>query len=98
LIIVTARITCREGADAELMAAAAKVIDATLAEPGCLAYTLLKNVAEPSAYMFYEEWADYGALRAHFGAEHLKSFQEDAANCVAEQQIQVHTVEKSRTL
>jgi quinol monooxygenase YgiN len=98
LIIVTARITCKEGADAELTAAAAEVIGATLAEPGCLTYTLLKNLAEPSAYVFYEEWADYAALREHFGAEHLKKFQQAAASCAADQQIQVHTVEKSWTL
>lgn len=98
MIIVTARITCKEGADAELIAAAAEVIDATLAEPGCLTYRLLKDLAEPSAYLFYEEWADYDALRAHFSAEHLKAFQQAAASCVTGQQIHLHTVEKSRTL
>jgi quinol monooxygenase YgiN len=97
-MIVTARIRCRDGADAELTAAARDVIAATRTEPGCLTYVLLQDLDDPSSYFFYEEWADYDALRAHFGASHLTAFQAATRDCVASQEIRIHTVEKSRTL
>jgi quinol monooxygenase YgiN len=98
LIIVTARMQCRAGQDTEFIAAAQDAVVATRAEPGCISYAFLQDQTDPSVYMFVEEWSDGAALREHAGTEHLRAFQEAARRHVAEQEVRLHTVEKSRTL
>lgn len=98
MIIVTARVRCQPGTEDEFIAAAREVVTRTQAEPGCLSYTCLRDLADESAFMFIEEWADRDALKEHFGAEHLRLFREAAHAFVQNQEIRMHTVEKSRTL
>jgi quinol monooxygenase YgiN len=99
LIIITARIQCKPGTEDEFIAAANEVVAKTLEEPGCLAYSCLRDVADGSKFMFIEEWADRDALKEHFGAEHLRQFGEKAAHAFLQNpEIVMHTVEKSRPL
>jgi quinol monooxygenase YgiN len=81
------------------IAAANEVVTETLEEPGCLAYSCLRDVADQSKFVFVEEWADRDALKEHFGTEHLRQFGEKAAHAFLQNpEIVMHTVEKSRTL
>jgi quinol monooxygenase YgiN len=98
LIIVTARVQCKPGSEDEFITAAREVVARTLEEPGCLAYSCLRDLADESVFMFIEEWADRDALKEHFGAEHLGQFREAAHALLQNQEIRMHTVEKSRTL
>jgi quinol monooxygenase YgiN len=99
LIIITARIQCKPGTEDEFIAAANEVVAKTLEEPGCLAYSCLRDVADQSKFMFVEEWADRDALKQHFAAEHLGQFGEKAAHAFLQNpEIVMHTVEKSRPL
>jgi quinol monooxygenase YgiN len=98
VILVTAKMRCLAGAEDEFVAAALLVTAPTLAEPGCISYSCLRDIADPSAFMFVEEWADREALGAHAASEHLAVFRAAAATLLASQEVTLHTVEKSRTL
>ena len=99
MIIITARVQCKPGTEDEFIAAANEVVAKTLEEPGCLAYSCLRDVADASKFMFVEEWADRDALKQHFGTEHLRQFGEKAAHAFLQSpEIVMHTVEKSRPL
>jgi quinol monooxygenase YgiN len=63
-----------EGA-AEARTAIAKVIAASLAEPGCRAYSYAEDVIEPGLFLVHEEWESREALDAHFAAPHMREWQ-----------------------
>jgi quinol monooxygenase YgiN len=50
------------------------VIEATLAEPGCRAYSYAEDVAEPGLFRVAELWESREALSAHFDAPHMKAW------------------------
>ena len=48
------------------------VISATLAEPGCLAYSYAEDVAEPGLFRVSEVWEDRASLSRHFETAHMR--------------------------
>ena len=50
------------------------IIQKTRNEEGCLFYSLFEDVFKPGEFLFYEEYADQGALDIHFKSEYLKVF------------------------
>ena len=50
------------------------VIEATLAEPGCLAYSYAEDIAEPGLFRVTELWDSRDHLAAHFEAPHMKAW------------------------
>ena len=59
----------------EARAAMAKVIAASLAEPGCRAYAYAEDVTEPGLFRVHEEWDSREALEAHFATPHMREWQ-----------------------
>ena len=55
------------------------VIDATLAEPGCHAYSYAEDVAEQGLFRVTELWDSREALSAHFQTAHMKGWVEQRA-------------------
>ena len=50
------------------------VIEATLAEPGCRAYSYAEDVAEPGLFRVTELWDGREALAAHFETPHMRAW------------------------
>ena len=55
------------------------VIEATLAEPGCRAYSYAEDVAEPGLFRVIEQWDSREALAAHFATPHMRAWAEQRA-------------------
>lgn len=55
------------------------VIEATLAEPGCRAYSYAEDVAEPGLFRVMELWDSREALNAHFATQHMQRWSEQRA-------------------
>ena len=53
------------------------VMAATLAEPGCRAYSYAEDVREPGLFRVSEEWDSREALEAHFATERMRQWQQD---------------------
>ena len=75
MILVSGRFRLPPERIAEARRAMAKVIAASLAEPGCLAYAYAEDVTEPGLFRVHEEWGSLEALRAHFAMPHMKEWQ-----------------------
>jgi quinol monooxygenase YgiN len=60
----------------EARAAMAKVIAASLAEPGCRAYSYAEDVREPGLFRVHEKWDSRAALEAHFTTVHMREWQQ----------------------
>ncbi|SMC67987.1 putative quinol monooxygenase [Novosphingobium sp. B1] len=57
----------------------AKVIAATLAEDGCMAYAYSQDLLDPELIHIAEKWRDKAALQAHFQTEHMKIWAQERA-------------------
>ena len=52
-------------------------------EPGCLRFDVVQDLADPHHFIFYELYADEGAVAAHRAAPHFARWREAADRCVA---------------
>jgi quinol monooxygenase YgiN len=57
--------------------AMARVIAASRAERGCLAYAYAEDVLEPGLFRVSEAWTDRAALSAHFETAHMQAWQRE---------------------
>jgi quinol monooxygenase YgiN len=63
----------------EARAAMARVIEATRAEPGCLAYSYAEDALDRGLIRVAELWESREQLTAHFEAPHMKRWIEERA-------------------
>jgi quinol monooxygenase YgiN len=61
----------------EARPAMARVIEATLAEDGCLAYSYAEDVREPGLIRVSEMWESREHLTAHFQTAHMLNWVEE---------------------
>lgn len=73
-VIGTFRLPPQRVADA--LPAMREVIEATLQEPGCRAYSYAEDVAEPGLFRVTEIWDSREALKAHFTTAHMRRWAE----------------------
>ena len=78
-LVVIARMRAKPGQEGRLRAALDRLVTATRAEEGCLAYDLHVGVDDPQLFSFYEQWTSRAAHDAHDGAPHVAAFREQAA-------------------
>jgi len=50
--------------------------EATVKEPGCLAFLLHRDTSDPRTFVIYEQYVDRAAHTAHTQTEHFKKFAE----------------------
>jgi quinol monooxygenase YgiN len=62
------------------LVAMARVIAASRAEPGCLAYSYAEDVLEKGLFRVSEAWVSREALSAHFATEHMRVWQQERAD------------------
>jgi len=48
-----------------------KMVAASRAEPGCIAYSYAQDVLDPETIHVVEKWRDRQALTEHFGTAHM---------------------------
>jgi quinol monooxygenase YgiN len=77
MIVVSGRFRLPLDRIAEAQPAMAKVIAASLAEPGCRAYAYAEDVREPGLFRVSEAWDSREALQAHFATGHMKRWQQE---------------------
>ena len=71
-VSVTARFTAKSGKEDALKAELLALVPQTRAEPGCLNYDLHQDPASPGEFVFYENFVDGEALKAHAAMPYLK--------------------------
>lgn len=63
----------------EARGAMERVVTATRAEEGCLAYSYAEDVLDPGLIRVSELWESRAHLAAHFAAPHMKRWQDERA-------------------
>jgi quinol monooxygenase YgiN len=83
-ITTIARLKAKPGAEARLEELLKSLIEPTRAESGCIDYTMHRDLEEPGAYYFYDNWRSQEDLDAHFETPHIKRVLEIAPDVLAE--------------
>ena len=83
-ITTIARLKAKPGAEARLEELLKSLIEPTRAESGCIDYTMHRDLEEPGAYYFYDNWRSQEDLDAHFETPHIKRVLEIAPEVLAE--------------
>lgn len=83
MIIVTGSVTAKSGSFEALRDACQAYVQRSRKEDGCISHAVRVDSEEPLKLVFFEEWRDMAALRAHFVTpgvkELLATFQEHSA-------------------
>jgi quinol monooxygenase YgiN len=75
MVTVIATLKVKSGSEAGMEKAARQMIAYVKEhEPGTLTYILHRSTADPTEFVFYEVYADQGALATHSGSEQMKKF------------------------
>jgi quinol monooxygenase YgiN len=67
---------------AEVEAAFAELMRASLAEPGCLLYDLVVAEENPAIWHMFEKWESRAAWNAHMHSEHVAKIQQLEPNLI----------------
>ena len=61
-----------------------KLLTPTRAENGCINFDMHQGAADPSLFLFHENWTSKAALEAHFETPHIKNWLRQAEGLLAE--------------
>jgi quinol monooxygenase YgiN len=83
MLIVTGSLTARPETRERLVHICIEHARRSRSESGCLAHAAYADCENPLRIFFYEEWADEGALKAHFRAPESNAFMKQARSLAA---------------
>ena len=75
-LTIFGRFHAREGCEAEVAAAIARVVPPSRAEPGCLGIEGYADTRDPRLFFIHSRWPDEAAFELHAGLAHTVRFLE----------------------
>jgi quinol monooxygenase YgiN len=84
MIIVTGSILAKDGRLADALALSLEHVRRSRAEPGCLSHAVHLDAENSARLVFFEEWADPAALKAHFAVPEARAFAKAVNELAAE--------------
>src|SRR5690606_34092347 len=78
-VVVAGNLVLKVGTFERLKPHMLAMIEASRAEPGCLAYSYAIDIGDPLVVRVHEEWTDRAALERHFETAHLKAWRAELA-------------------
>lgn len=72
MIFVVSKSIVKTGRAEDYKQLAAKLIEETRKEKGCISYDLCEDTDNPNTLTFIEKWEDRESLEAHFNTPHFK--------------------------
>ena len=79
MIVIAGSFRLPVAARQQAQAALERVVLATRAEAGCLAYSYAEDVLDPGLYRVSEVWESRETLEAHFAAPHMEQWKVERA-------------------
>ncbi|HYD68525.1 putative quinol monooxygenase [Azospirillum sp.] len=73
-VVVTATIEAVPGKEVELAEALRTLCEATVREPGCRMFQVMRVRGQPGVFVLWEHFADQAAFDAHMAMEHTKAY------------------------
>jgi quinol monooxygenase YgiN len=77
MLIVVARYVVTEGHESTVARLLRKSAEASRAEPGCLEFSVYREIDDPRAFLLYERYTSEEAFQAHRRTPHFKDIIEE---------------------
>lgn len=74
MLIVSGTVRIDPAKRTQLEAAFDRMREATLREPGCLAYEAYADRKDTGLLLLFEKWTDEASLQGHFATPHMAEF------------------------
>jgi len=74
VIVIMGQGKVKPEARADMLAAAQRMSELSMAEDGCLDYRFWLSATDPNLVLLLEQWRDQAAIDAHFATPHLAEF------------------------
>ena len=74
MIIVTGSVVAKTGQLEALLAISLEHVRRSRLEPGCISHAVSRDAENAARLVFFEEWADRGALAQHFAVPASREF------------------------
>lgn len=87
IITVVAKLVVKDGAFELVKTELLKLIMPTRQEEGCIEYRLHQDNADPSVFIFYENWQNIACLERHINSSHYKSYVAAVGDQLAEKVV-----------
>ncbi len=87
VVTVVAKLVVREEAVDEVRAELLKMIAPTRQEEGCIDYRLHQDNAEPTVFIFYENWESMACLERHLATPHYQSYVAAVGGAIVEKVV-----------
>lgn len=87
VVTVVAKLIAKEDAVGLVKVELLKMVEPTRREPGCLAYRLHQDNADPRVFVFYETWQDLASLERHTATPHYTSYVAAVADALADKSV-----------
>ena len=99
MILITGTFRIRPGSLAAVKPAMARMIAASRAEPGCLAYSYAQDVLDEGLIRVTELWTDQAALDRHFASAHIAEWRSQWAQLgLTDRKLQAAEVGEAHTV
>jgi quinol monooxygenase YgiN len=99
MLIVSGIITMDPEGHDRAVALVEPLVEATLAESGCITYGFWADPNQPGVFRVYEEWESTDAIAEHFGTPHMAAFMGGMAELpITGTDIHQHVVTESSKL
>ena len=99
MLIVSGTISFDPANADRFWALAAPLVEATLAESGCITYGFWADATDPGRVRAYEEWESTDAIGEHFATPHMAEFMAGMGEVgVTEIDLHQHVVSESTKL
>lgn len=92
MLIIAGTVKIRLHERNALVEAATHMMQQSQKEPGCLAYTITADLADPAQFHLFEQWENQAALDDHFKSPHMVDFQEIITDKIEHMNIQKYEV------
>jgi quinol monooxygenase YgiN len=83
-VTVTALVKAQRGKESQVRQALLSLISPSRGDAGCLSYDLHQTMDNPTAFLFYENWASKELLDAHLQTPHVQGAMAKMRELVAE--------------
>jgi quinol monooxygenase YgiN len=83
-VTIFAKFVAADGKADQLRKLLLGLVQPTLAEPGCVHYTIHEDMAKPGAFYFYEVFQDEAAVKVHAESVYFQAAFAAAQNLLAE--------------
>ncbi len=74
VVTVIAKLVVQEDAVEAVKAELLKMIEPTRREEGCIEYRLHQDAADPTVFVFYENWESMACLERHLATPHYRAY------------------------